>query len=137
MKSVLGWLSDPSLHIVLLGMVLLYCAMGSLAEESIEVASQPIPCACYTHPEGRHSHSHHVSVVAKTAREPRGMIPDHGERLGSHRDVARMEWSHRRDRGQRRIRPDAQPLEVVAGVVAVFAGAGGFGLEPPPKILSH
>ncbi len=69
MKAVVNWFCDPSLHVLLLGMVLLYCAMGSLAEESIEAASEPITCACYTQVD--QSPAPTFSVAAKTRNDQR------------------------------------------------------------------
>ena len=42
MKTFLGWLADPYIHILLLGLVLLQYSVGYQAEEAIEAAAKPV-----------------------------------------------------------------------------------------------
>ena len=62
MRVVLGWIKDPYIHMLLVGLVLAQLAMGSTADEKIEAAQEPISCRiCYRSISKTSGHMHYVA----------------------------------------------------------------------------
>ena len=63
MKGIFGWLCDPYIHMILVGLSLAMVATTYSALDSIEEASQPQACRhCKQWPDVPHSHPCPVMV---------------------------------------------------------------------------